>query len=205
MAAILEVSSQETSPPKTETMRVSATSWAQQIVRESLDAKCTSIGLCNGSRHANDRRAIDALARLLCDELAMSRPNHKMLILRLDVVSQRQAIADTVEQMEKAPLPTVSPLGPWSELTVQVPISNRAGWALEHLPHWLPEWKRMFQLLLVDLGPMSEVPSRIIGRLCDGCYVLLGPGTCASPEWILQHTAWHDRSGSAICGTLLVK
>ncbi|MEO8270682.1 MAG: hypothetical protein ABI557_13245, partial [Aureliella sp.] len=85
------------------------------------------------------------------------------------------------------------------------PIGNRAGWWLEHVPRWMPSWKREFGFLLIDLGPISEVPSRVIGRLCDGCYVLLGPEACGSHEWLLQHIAWHDRSGCTVCGTLITE
>ncbi len=180
-----------------------AKNWVQQIVEQSMPASCTTIGLTNGSREGCDRRAIDALARRFQEEFAAAGRHRKLLILRLNVFAGREESLDA-EQTLATPAPVASPLGAWSEVTVSVPIGRRAGAALENLPHWLPVWKREANLVIVDLGPMSEVPSRVIGRLCDSCFVLLGPGTAASREWILQHIAWHDRSGSAICGTLLV-
>ena len=58
-------------------------------------------------------------------------------------------------------------------------------------------------MIVVDLGPVSSRNGRVIGRLCDGVYVLLGPTHCASQEWITQQLAWHDRDGSVVCGTLV--
>jgi hypothetical protein len=59
-------------------------------------------------------------------------------------------------------------------------------------------------MIMIDLGPMHHVPSRTIGRLCDHCYVLLGPDLCASVDWIRQHLAWHDRAGSTVGGTIII-
>lgn len=177
--------------------------WVQQVVQQSVAAKCTTIGLTNGSREGCDRRAVDAIARLFIDEFSAAGRLRKMLVVRLNVFAGRDEPTDS-EQAVAVPTPLASPLGAWSEVTVPVPVGRRAGAALEHLPHWLPVWKRDANLVMVDLGPMNEVPSRVIGRLCDSCFVLLGPGTAASREWILQHIAWHDRSGSTICGTVLI-
>lgn len=179
------------------------TLWAEQIARQAVGAKCTTLGLTSGSRQANDRRTIDALARSLAEQLLHSpRASAQLLVLRLDVF-----LSTSLERLDDQPAgpprPCKSPLGEWSEVTIPMPVGKRASWSLEHLPHWLPAWKSQFCCLLIDLGPIHLVPSRLIGRLCDSCYVLLGPDACASQEWLLQHIAWHDRSGSAICGTIV--
>jgi hypothetical protein len=33
--------------------------------------------------------------------------------------------------------------------------------------------------------------------------LILGPGTCASPEWILEQVELHDRHGTIIAGSLI--
>ncbi len=181
-----------------------AESWAAGLARDASTAKCMMIGLVSGSRSANPRCVIDAYARLIANARREFRLKPPMLIVRMDVRH-----ADTPprsgQDAEMPPTTSLSPLGPWSEVTVPIPVGKKAGWWLEHLPRWLPAWKRDFGLLLLDLGPISEVPSRVIGRLCDGCYVLLGPEACGSPEWLLQHIAWHHHSGCTICGTLITQ
>jgi len=125
-----------------------------------------------------------------------------MLLIRLQI-EPGTSPERPPELSEQAPQPQTSPLGSWSEVSIPVPVGQRAGWALEELPHWMFNWKRQHALILIDLGPISEVPSRVLGRLCSGCYILLGPESCASRDWILQHVAWHEHSGSTICGTLV--
>lgn len=178
--------------------------WAAELARESIQTSCTTIGLISGSRYASSRCVIDGYARRIAAAITELRAKRPMLIVRLDVRTD-DAPPRSGPSAEAPPATSVSPLGPWSEVTVPVPVGKRAGWWLEHLPHWLPTWKREFGFLLIDLGPIAEVPSRVIGRLCDGCYVLLGPEACGSHEWLLQHVAWHDRSGCTICGTLLTE
>jgi hypothetical protein len=57
-------------------------------------------------------------------------------------------------------------------------------------------------MILIDLGPINLIPSRTIGRLCDTNYILLGPNTSASAQWILQYVDYHTYCGSHIAGTL---
>jgi hypothetical protein len=179
-----------------------APAWAVEILQECSTKTCTAIGLINGSRFGCDRRVVDALAGMLDQARGHRRITLPMLLVRLQVEAGISLERPT-EQMDSAPPLSPSPLGNWSEVSIQVPIGRRASWALEQLPHWLFSWKRQFPLVLIDLGPIHEVPSRIVGRLCSGCYILLGPEACASRDWILQHVAWHEQSGSTICGTLV--
>ncbi len=180
----------------------SVAQWAEGIVQDLSQNSSMTIGLTNGSRYGCDRRAIDALSRVLDDARGVCHGTRPMLLVRLSVMVGA-ALERADDQPETGPTVVRSPLGAWSEVSVPVPVGKRASWSLEQLPHWLASWKRDFGLVLIDLGPIHEVPSRIIGRLCDGCYVLLGPDTCASRDWILQQVAWHQHSGSTICGTLV--
>jgi len=179
-----------------------ATVWATGIVKECSPKTCTTIGFINGSRFPCDRRVVDALAGMLDQARGQRKPALPMLLIRLQI-EPGASLERPPEQPDQAPPLQPSPLGSWSEVSIPVPIGRRAGWALEELPHWMFNWKRQHALVLIDLGPISEVPSRILGRLCTGCYILLGPESCASRDWILQHVAWHEQSGSAICGTLV--
>lgn len=176
--------------------------WAAAIVQDCSPHGCTTIGLMSGSRFVCDRRAIDALTRVVDEARGLRRLSLPMLLVRLDVI-EGASLERASEQSEAAPVPQSSPLGQWSEVTVPVPVGSRASWSLEQLPRWLHAWKRQFRVLVIELGPMHQVPSRVIGRLCDANYILLGPSTCGSRDWILQHAAWHEQSGSTICGCLL--
>ncbi len=181
-----------------------AQAWAADLAQESLLTKCTTIGLISGSRDAAQRCVIDAYARCIADAFSAVRSRHAMLIVRLD---DRPLAASRRDNQDADSLPSVaaSLLGPWSEVTVAVGAGKQASDRLEKLSNLLPNWKREFGFVLVDLGPIAELPSRLIGRHCDSCFVLLGPEACGSHEWLLQHIAWHARSGSTICGTLVTE
>lgn len=179
--------------------------WVTTISQESRLAKCTTVGLTGGSRTGTDRRVTDVLARSLSNGLQLTHAEARLLVVRLAVeetVLPRLRQPTVVQQL---PPITASPLGRWAFVEVPLLLGSAAPWALEQLPKRLPEWKENFEVILFDLGPMHLVPSRTIGRLCDGCYVVLGPDSCASPDWILQHIAWHERSGALVIGSLVSK
>lgn len=180
----------------------SAVTWAAGLVRDWTRTSSLTIGLTSGGRQSCDRRAIDALARNLDEALSTRRVLRPMLLVRLKIMPG-SSLERGAEQSECGPPLLRSPLGAWSEVSVPVPVGKRASWSLEQLPRWLDAWRDDFGLVVIDLGPIHEVPSRVIGRLCDGCYVVLGPDNCASRDWILQQVAWHQHSGSTICGTLV--
>lgn len=177
--------------------------WAAGLVADMKPSQALTIGLTNGSCRANDRHSVDGLAKVL--QAALSERYElmqSMLVMRLlDNVTGRGQVTHDVET---EPSILRSNLGGWSEVTVPVPAGKITSRTLEHLPHWISTWKGEFGVLLVDLGPMGQAHSRMIGRLCDGSYILLGPGTCGSRDWILRHVAWHQHSGSTICGTLVI-
>lgn len=177
---------------------------AIDLAVEVQSAVCLTVGLLSGSRNDNDRRTIDCLVHEIAEQFAEQHTDGRMLLIRLETAGHRDALGGSFERI---PLAHRSPLGPWSE--VVLPVSNKPlsadNWYIDQLPEWLPVWKDAFRLILVDLGSIGGTPSRVVGRLCDSCYVLLGPKWCASHEWIMQQIAWHSQSGSSVCGTLLVQ
>jgi hypothetical protein len=179
----------------------SACAWAADLAREAQLAPCTTIGLVSGNRFANNRRTIDSYVKLVVEQLQKVRFDRSVLVVRLEQgapgVRRREARAKPLST------PTRSPLGAWSDVHVDVSNDQRPQANLLELVERLPVWKNDFGFLLLDLGPISEVSSRVVGRLCDGCYIMLGAESCGSYEWLMRQIAWHARSGSTICGTLL--
>ena len=181
------------------TSELNAIGWGGAVAAAAQNATTYSIGLTSGSRFANDRRAVERLARSAATEL-MNATGASTLLLRLDPNAADSGAPTT---RIAAPTATKSPLGPWYEISLPMPEKSSAPWALEHIPHWLPQWKLRHRLVAIDLGPMHLTPSRMIGRLCDVCYVMLGPNTCASHDWIMQQIDFHSRSGSTIAGSII--
>lgn len=173
--------------------------WAKDIVAEAVASKCLTLGVVNGSRHSIGLATLQKLARDAADELAVDHRG-RCLLVRFD--GQVESVS---EVSERIPVAQKSPLGNWSELLLpRSTLEHRAG-QTGSFAAWLPQWKQSFQLILVDLGAINTSTSRLGGRLCDGCYLVLGPQLCGSDEWIMQQIAWHHRSGATICGTLLVE
>ncbi len=181
-----------------------AQSWAAELAHESQLTQCTTIGLISGNRTAAPRCVIEGYARLIADALTALRARRPMLIVRIGNAGKFDSPRAS-QLTESAPHIAASPLGPWSEVNISVAAGKQMLATLERLSYLLPEWKREFGFVLIDLGPIAEVPSRMIGRHCDSSFVLLGPESCGSYEWLLQHIAWHAESGSTICGTLVTE
>lgn len=177
-----------------------STNWGSEVAAAAQSASTYSIGLMSGSRFANDRRLIDRLVKSAALDLGEST-GASTLLLRLDNAAGHNAAPTT--SRPAAPVASKSPLGPWYEICLPMPQSKTAPWTLEQIPHWLPQWKLRHRLVVIDLGPMHLTPSRIIGRLCDACYLMLGPSTCASHDWIMQQIDFHSRSGTVIAGSVV--
>ena len=96
-----------------------------------------------------------------------------------------------------------SALGDWHQIDVPMVLGNTAPWALQQLPRWLPKWKLRYGVILIDLGPIHLVASRTVGRLCDSNYIVLGPNSSASAQWLMQYVDYHSYCGSHIVGTLV--
>ncbi|MEZ6135308.1 MAG: hypothetical protein R3C53_10400 [Pirellulaceae bacterium] len=177
-------------------------SWSQTIVRQAKSARSTTVGLVGGSRKAVDRRVLDRLAKSLVSGLREAKLDPRVLVVRLEIREVFDLIGPTQVDQHLPDL-MESPLGRWSHVDIPMPVGRTAPWTLEQLPKWLPSWKKRFGVIMLDLGPMHLVPSRTIGRLCDSCFVLLGPDSCGSCEWIQQHMSWHQQSGTQLSGCVL--
>ncbi len=175
--------------------------WASCIASEAHHADTYSVGLMSASRFANDRRAVDRLLRTAASELSQLEFGASTLLLRMDTNGDLSAPL----RLGSMPAELKSPLGSWYEIVLPVTDKATNERTLEQLENWLPQWKQQHRLVVVDLGPMHLAPSRNVGRLCDVCYLLLGPQTCASHEWIMQQINAHDRNGTVIAGSVITK
>jgi hypothetical protein len=182
------------------TSELNSTHWGSEVAAAAQSASTYSIGLMSGSRFSNDRRLIDRLVKNAAQDLG-DLTGASTLLLRLDCGAG--PIGAPPASRPPAPVASKSPLGQWYEICLPMPQSKTAPWALEQIPHWLPQWKLRHRLVVIDLGPMHLTPSRIIGRLCDTCYLMLGPSTCASQDWIMQQIDFHSRCGTVIAGSIV--
>lgn len=183
--------------------------WAVALAQEARAASNLTVGLLAGSREGNDPRTVEVLLGSLAEHLLALRHECRSLLIRLEIAEQTESLP--VEFTERIPLARKSPLGPWSEVSIPMNSAPTSPWrthwkpsrALAQMSDWIPIWKDAFRLIVIDMGSISHPASRAIGRLCDGSYILLGPGPCGSEEWIMQQLAWHSQHGSTICGTLV--
>lgn len=173
--------------------------WARDVASEAMTSQCLTMGIVNGSRYPADFKTIQTLTRAASEELEAQ--GGRSLLLRL---AADHSLESVVLDESRIPVAQRSPLGPWSELIISTTNSPPNATA-DCLAKWLPEWKPSFQLLLLDLGPIDSPLSRMAGRLCDASFLLLGPRWCGSQDWITQQIAWHHRSGSTVCGTILAE
>ncbi len=175
--------------------------WVSNAVEQQATGGCQLIGMTSGNRSLNDTRTIVSLARQLT-AAANAATDSRVLLCRLNVFPSQQ-VERLDEQSSGLPAATRSPLGAWKEVTVPVPIGTMASWSLLQLPSWLATWRTAFGFVLVDIGPVSLVPARVIGRLCNANYLVLGPQSSGSHDWLLGHVDWLRDSGVNVAGTLL--
>ena len=176
--------------------------WGRDLQEHHQRSDSTVVGLICGARENNDRRVVDSLASSLCSKVLGQSAQDSFLVVRLNV--QQRFLAGRITEARQPPV-AASPLGPWSEVSIDVPVSRTASAELLALPGWVSTWKKQFELIMMDLGPINLVPSRVLGRLCDFNHVVLGPVSCGSSEWILEHVAWHARAGTEILGNICVQ
>lgn len=177
--------------------------WADQIANIAIQTNNLSVGLVSGNRFGNDPRVIFRIVRSLQGAVHQLKPNSSCLLCRLDV-RVSSAVRRLSWSREEAAEPKVerSALGNWHFVEVPIVVGNVATPSLQLVPRLLPKWKLNYNLVLIDLGPLHLVPSRIVGRLCDCNFVLLGPTSCASSQWINQFVSHHADCGSHITGTI---
>ncbi|MFN3189239.1 MAG: hypothetical protein ACE361_01860 [Aureliella sp.] len=176
--------------------------WADGLVREAMEAECLTVGVMSGGRSGNDPRSLDRLLQAITSRMKTPATNARVLAVRC---IDAELATSEVDVVDRIPVAQRSPLGSYCEVELVSTERKRIAPGLNNLPNWLAEWKNAFQLILVDIGAIDSVAAKSIGRLCDGCYLLLGPYSCGSQEWIMQHVAWHNRSGSTVCGTIVAE
>lgn len=178
-------------------------SWYQQIARQASHSQGLTVGLISGHREPNDPRGLYKIASRLVESMANFRCHSGLLVCRLDVESRTWSIFGEAAEQKIEPVIEKSALGDWYQVDVAMTLGNTAPWSLQQLPKWLPKWKLRYSAILIDLGPIHLVSSRTIGRLCDANYIVLGPNTSASAQWLLQYVDYHAYCGSHIAGTLV--
>ena len=178
--------------------------WCEQVLQRQLPQQACVLGLISGHRDPNDLRAIARIARVMADGLAQRPGRGELLVCRLDI--QPLSLDSTGQPSTAQVEPRIdrSALGNWSAVEVPLPIGKTASWSLRQLPRWLLNWRMRYSMVLIDLGPIHLVPSRVVGRLCDENYLLLGPTSCASAQWLMQHIDFHEYCGSRVTGSLVI-
>jgi hypothetical protein len=179
--------------------------WANSLAEEASMSDSLTIGIVNGSKTPSDSFAIEGLISSLSESLRDADNEARCLLIRAEPHDPLSTISDPPSE-PRIPVAAKSDFGCWCEASL---VCNKDGNPTEGtagmLHKWLPVWKKAFRLIVIDLGPIHGSTSRTVGRLCDGSYLLLGPTACGSQEWIMQQVAWHNQSGSTICGSLLVE
>jgi hypothetical protein len=181
-------------------MDAKSTRWGSCIASEASQAATYSVGLMSASRFANDRRAVDRLLRSATQELTQLDFGATTLFVCLDVLNNLQTKTRTSTAV---PSPSKSLLGPWYEVFLPASDTKSMKLLTDNLAVWLPQWKQEHRLVVVDLGPMHLTAAQSAGRLCDVCYLILGPGTCASHDWIVRQVNQLDRMGTVIAGSVI--
>ena len=180
--------------------------WYEQLANQSQHSQGLTIGLISGHRDQNDPRCIYKIASRLVSAMPCNRTRSQLLVCRLDVQSPllgRLGAWGTDTDQHVEPIIEKSALGEWFQVEVPMVLGNSAPWALQQLPRWIPKWKMRYSIILIDLGPIHLVSSRTVGRLCDANYIVLGPNSSASSQWLLQYVDYHAYCGSHIAGTLV--
>jgi hypothetical protein len=177
--------------------------WCVDIVANNSGSKCITIGLTSGNRNPNDARVIYRLVKSLSESLLERRQESNLLLCRLDVKSVAWELFRSTENTDVDARIEKSALGSWDHVEIPVVVSNVAPKSLQQIPRLLPKWKLRYSTIVVDLGPINQVPSRTIGRLCDSNFVVIGPNSCASAQWISQHVDYHLDCGAHINGTIV--
>jgi hypothetical protein len=177
--------------------------WCETIAASQGQRANITIGLTSGSRTANDARVIFKIVKALQAAIAERRPKHSLLLCRLDVTSAPLELLSTAVDIDTEARLERSALGEWDHVEIDVCIGSYAPKSLLKIPRLLPKWKLRYDTIIVDLGAIHQVPSRTIGRLCDANFVIIGPNSSASAQWIKQYVDHHTACGSHIAGSIV--
>jgi hypothetical protein len=159
--------------------------------------------LASGSPAPIERRVFEAIVSQAANALETASRSKRMLVIRLNLFRSAQ-LGRAADQPATIPVAMRSPLGSWASVEIPMPVGPRASWSLLQMPSWIPIWKAEYDVILIDLGPVNLVPSRVLGRFCKSNFMVIGPARCASAEWIQMHVDWHAQAGSTIQGSLLI-
>lgn len=175
--------------------------WIDLLQGLSTGAVNLTVGLIAGSRQPNERQVLTRLA-----EVGLPSATGGGLLVRLNLgnegVSKRQL--RSARASEQLPVPSLSPLGIWRDISIPMQLGATAPRNLEKLPRWLAAWKREYARVLIDLGPLDQPVCRALGRYCDCCLLLLGPETCASPTWLRRHIDHLTQCDATLSGSIVV-
>lgn len=175
--------------------------WVELVESLSSSAVNLTMGLIAGSRAPVARAVLDRLA-----SAGFEGVGRRGLLIRMnlgsDAMPKRQMRSS--RSAEQAPTVIPAPLGKWSEVTIPMRLGITAPPTLEQLPRWLSSWKRDYQRILLDLGPLDQPICRTVGRYCDATLLILGPETCASPTWLRRHIDHLTECDTSLTGSLLV-
>lgn len=177
--------------------------WCEDWIEKLADSTSITIGLISGHREPNDPRSVHRIAKRMSEALSAHSSHLSMLVCNLNIHTGVTVFGAKTNETLDEPEITKSALGNWDQVQVAMRIGSSAPEPLQRLPKWLAKWKHRYSLILVDLGPIHLIPSRMLGRLCDANYLMLGPNWCASSQWLLQYVDYHEYCGSHILGTVV--
>lgn len=180
------------------------TPWMELLTGLSAGAVNVTVGLISGSRQPNERLVLSKLAEagLSADDPGACSGLLVRLNLGNEAISKRQLRSSRAS--DQAPVPALSPLGTWRDVSISMQLGATAPRNLEKLPRWLAAWKREYKRILIDLGPLDQPICRAVGRYCDCCMLLLGPETCASSTWLRRHIDHLTQCDATLSGSIIV-
>ncbi|MEM7474192.1 MAG: hypothetical protein AAF483_04310 [Planctomycetota bacterium] len=178
--------------------------WTSDLVTQVLASDSMTIGILNASRWPNNPRAIHQILNTLSQNLTrrLNEGDHS-LQKRILCIQLKQQTEFEQEPQNRIPVAQRSPLGDWSEVSVEIYARKDLGRRDERVQQWLPEWKDAFPFIVLDLGAIDSKASHNAARLCDCCYLMLGPEECGSHQWLMQQMQLHQNLGTNFGGSLL--
>lgn len=200
--ALLQNDNFETSELNSCSVKLSSNSWGNSIVQRQNLNGCTTLGLASGNLENCDVRCVLSLAAQLTEAAASRQFDARLLVVRLDVYPSKE-LDRLLDQPNRIPNHVRSPMGNWKEVMIPMPVGERASWSLLQIPSWITAWRKEFDFILIDLGPIHRVPARIVGHLCSETFILLGPRASGSKKWLSRHINWLTASGVKVSGSLV--
>ncbi len=98
--------------------------WVDSISSKPTNELATTIGLVSGSPTSIDGQVLERLIAQVVRSLSSARDSQRLLVVRLDVF-RSQDLERAADQPRSIPVALRSPLGPWSEVTIPMPVGSR--------------------------------------------------------------------------------